>query len=494
MTPDRHALVEGFLDSTLDEAGLRLVQDLVANDAEFRRELVGAMRMHGRLCSTVHPDAACAELASLVGRAIGSVRPAERRFTARVMSRIPSRRRGMAAWWLRGPALAAAAAILVAVAGYALVLLTGPGPRDDSPYVAEIAEMHGEAIWRSPDGVIAKAAPGMRLAAGGVLETGASAHVALLWLGEETRVRLDAGVLGLDVAADGGKSLRLDRGSIRCEVATQPAASPLRIRTPQAEAVVVGTRFTLGVWSESTRLRVDEGLVRLTSATGGQRLDVAAGAQAVVAGRVCFASRPLPNVPREGLIALYAFGEGAGDTIFDVSGAGEPADLRIADPGAIVWLPGGGLDIRRPVAIRSLAPVKRLQTAIDASRRATLLACAKRDAPGDMAIVSLVGSRAALGLDLRTPSMVPHDLVLTIDLRSGLWGNYIDGGQTSTGKLEAAHFSHPGDLHLHLGGLESSLSKDSKLQPLCGVLHLVAIYDRVLANDEIVRSRPSAAP
>ncbi|MFQ6026023.1 MAG: LamG-like jellyroll fold domain-containing protein, partial [Dehalococcoidia bacterium] len=40
----------------------------------------------------------------------------------------------------------------------------------------------------------------------------------------------------------------------------------------------------------------------------------------------------------EGLVALYNFAEGAGDTVHDVSGVGTPLDLRITHPDQVQWL------------------------------------------------------------------------------------------------------------------------------------------------------------
>ena len=61
----------------------------------------------------------------------------------------------------------------------------------------------------------------------------------------------------------------------------------------------------------------------------------------------------------ENLSALYRFDQGAGDTIFDVSGAGTPLDLRISDASAVRWL-SQGLQIVAPVAIASSGPASKI--------------------------------------------------------------------------------------------------------------------------------------
>ena len=67
------------------------------------------------------------------------------------------------------------------------------------------------------------------------------------------------------------KILELRAGEIEADVAPQKA--PMVLRTPQAEAVVLGTKFTLS----ATRLEVTEGRVRLTRSADGAAVEVAAG-------------------------------------------------------------------------------------------------------------------------------------------------------------------------------------------------------------------------
>lgn len=60
--------------------------------------------------------------------------------------------------------------------------------------------------------------------------------------------------------------LVLEEGLIRCDV--KPRSTPFAIRTPQAEATVLGTSFELGSEKGETRLRVAEGRVRLATSAG----------------------------------------------------------------------------------------------------------------------------------------------------------------------------------------------------------------------------------
>ncbi|MGQ9588888.1 MAG: apiosidase-like domain-containing protein, partial [Planctomycetota bacterium] len=66
-------------------------------------------------------------------------------------------------------------------------------------------------------------------------------------------------------------------------------------------------------------------------------------------------------------IVLYAFGEGGGETVRDTSSRGDPLDLRIEDPAAVAWIPGGGLAVRSPALIASPGPAAKVARAIRAS-------------------------------------------------------------------------------------------------------------------------------
>jgi hypothetical protein len=73
-----------------------------------------------------------------------------------------------------------------------------------------------------------------------------------------------------------------------------------------------------------------------------------------------------------GLQALYEFGAGGGTVVPDVSGQGAPLDLMISDPGAVTWLPGGGLVLNAPVVLNSGVPATKIIDACQASRGVTL--------------------------------------------------------------------------------------------------------------------------
>jgi hypothetical protein len=73
-----------------------------------------------------------------------------------------------------------------------------------------------------------------------------------------------------------------------------------------------------------------------------------------------------------GEIALYDFTEGSGTAVNDTSGFGTPLDLTIATPGAVSWLPGGGLSINAAPIITSSTPATKILNAVAATNAITV--------------------------------------------------------------------------------------------------------------------------
>lgn len=92
----------------------------------------------------------------------------------------------------------------------------------------------------------------------------------LRWDGGATTITLRDGAEAV-VLDDDPKILELRAGELEADVA--PQKEPMVLRTPQAEAVVLGTKFTLS----TTRLEVTEGRVKLTRSSDGAAVEVAAG-------------------------------------------------------------------------------------------------------------------------------------------------------------------------------------------------------------------------
>lgn len=80
-----------------------------------------------------------------------------------------------------------------------------------------------------------------------------------------------------------GKTVDLVDGSVTADVVRQPAGRPLVIRSPLAEATVLGTKLTFSAEADSARLEVWRGRVRLKRRADGASIVVTTGHRGVVA-------------------------------------------------------------------------------------------------------------------------------------------------------------------------------------------------------------------
>lgn len=216
--PDRFSLLlEKYLDRALAPEERRELKERLAADPALRAQFVESVTQEAAL-RALHARAA----------------------------RVPS---------LRKPALAAAAALLVALASYLLL-------RPSEPPVATL-----DVAGRS-----------LPLRAGEVVREGS-----IRFEGEPTRIHVRSGAEVRLRTQEGAKRVDLERGEIEASVAPQPR--PMVLSTPHAEAVVLGTRFRLSASPEGTRLDVSEGRIRFTRREDGASLEVTPGRPALAAGR-----------------------------------------------------------------------------------------------------------------------------------------------------------------------------------------------------------------
>jgi len=141
--------------------------------------------------------------------------------------------------------------------------------------VAQLDWVQGEVNFLTPSGKVP--AKSKVFVSGYGLETVGANSMAVLTFPDSTRIELSPATTIRELSdGPGGKRLDLAAGSIRAEVARQPAERPLTLRTPDAEARVLGTRFRLSC-QESTRLDVHEGKVRLSRPKDGASVEVSGG-------------------------------------------------------------------------------------------------------------------------------------------------------------------------------------------------------------------------
>ncbi|MBK8167478.1 MAG: PKD domain-containing protein [bacterium] len=240
----------------------------------------------------------------------------------------------------------------------------------------------------------------------------------------------------------------------------------------------------------------------------------------------------LPPPPRAtaSLLALYAFREGAGDTVRDVSGSGEPLHLVIADTTAATW-GAGGLAITAPTRVASPGAAAKITAAAQVSGEITVeawLTPGNTTQLGPARIVSLAqdgSSRnvtlgqglygslpsALYNVRLRTtvsdvnglPDLSTNDgslttqrthVVFTRDVQ-GVSRVYLDG-------VPAATAAGGGDLSNWNAEYGLALANEYGAErPWLGELHLVAFYGVALTPAQVLQNyvagpfvEPNATP
>jgi hypothetical protein len=208
------------------------------------------------------------------------------------------------------PAWVVAAACLLLLVGFGSWFF---GPTMGAPVVAEVK---GADLSLERAGHPVSVRPGVALQFGDVLRTPAGVSADITFSSEKTRLSILPGTELKVVSSWRGKRFNLEAGKIEAVVARQRPFRPMRILTPQAEARVLGTKFSLLTSAESTRLEVAEGTVRLTRLSDALSTKVPAGNYALVSTNTVLAPLPLTggiyreywtNLPGDAFVALLAY-------------------------------------------------------------------------------------------------------------------------------------------------------------------------------------------
>ena len=159
---------------------------------------------------------------------------------------------------------AAAAIILLGIA----LLAWQPDER-----FATIVDYSGPVSWSDAEGNQIEV--GLKVGAGTLEGAGGESWVELMFA-DGTEAQLSGiGKLKLK-KRDGQKLLHLSGGSLSIDAQPQPDGKPLRVFTPSAEAEVLGTQFNVLANAYSTRLNVNEGLVKVKRLADGSTEQVKA--------------------------------------------------------------------------------------------------------------------------------------------------------------------------------------------------------------------------
>jgi ferric-dicitrate binding protein FerR (iron transport regulator) len=233
--PELEALLAALSDGTLDAAQKKRLSQILREHPDARQFYLDYCQMHA-LLTTAH----------------GVLQAFEAPSTAR--------RRSLG--WIA----AAAAALLLSGTVFFL--------RETSRIDATVALVQGTGwLVRNGERVAIPITGEMR--PGDHLATAADSRTDVV-LRDGTRITLLE-----QTEAEIGERISLKEGTLRCDV--RPQQRPLVLRTPHAEATVLGTEFELTAAWKETRLRTLHGLVRLSA--DGRSVDVKAGQVAVANGQ-----------------------------------------------------------------------------------------------------------------------------------------------------------------------------------------------------------------
>jgi ferric-dicitrate binding protein FerR (iron transport regulator) len=231
-----------FLDGRLDEDAAERMRDRLKSDPALSARMLEMAENEVLIRGALLQRAEAGEFNRLRLR-----REAYQTVRARV-------RRRSAIRWLA--VTSSAAALLVCVLGW--WALYGNGVRRRAG--VRVAALRGEVTVRGPGGRAWPAEVGMHVAEGNSEHTGIDGRCALDYA-DGTELHLSPST-ALKVTRDPtSKALRLDAGRMRADVMPQVASAPMRVSTPFAEAVVLGTVFALEVAPDGARLEVERGLV-----------------------------------------------------------------------------------------------------------------------------------------------------------------------------------------------------------------------------------------
>ena len=134
--------------------------------------------------------------------------------------------------------------------------------------------------WSSEDGWVRPALEAGARRGEGSLKVKGAASPAVVKFRDGSELTL-SGEAEISSSDHGRKRLTLRRGAFSADVCPQPAGRPMVIRTPAADAEVLGTKFSMSAVAEQSTLSVDTGRVRLRRLVDGATVEVASAQSAV---------------------------------------------------------------------------------------------------------------------------------------------------------------------------------------------------------------------
>lgn len=163
-----------------------------------------------------------------------------------------------------------AASLLAAIVWFAV-------PRPESRALLTLTMTSGPVSLRDGDGRTIQLNSGVAFATGTLLVEGEGARAELSYTDGSTLSL--AGGTELTLVSGNRKQLVLRRGAILARVSPQPTGQSMTVRTPMAEAMVLGTSFGMHAAEKETLLRVDGGTVKLRRLSDDQTTTVTVNEQ-----------------------------------------------------------------------------------------------------------------------------------------------------------------------------------------------------------------------
>ena len=306
--------------------------------------------------------------------------------------------------WRRA-ALALAACLAVLLGG--VWLWPRAGSQED---IVELVRATGSVSWSSEDGRVRPALEaGARLGEGSLtVEGAASSAVVKFRDGSELTLAGDA---ELSFSDQGQKRLTLRRGAFSADVCPQTAGRPMVIRTPAAEAEVLGTKFSISAAAEQSTLSVDTGRVRLRRLADGATVEVASAQSAVAT--------------LDATVKMEASSRGVAAARWREDFRAKPSELWRG-----VWLPADGAERARMATAPHVAGTRK-----DGTKVITQAVSRKDSSAGR--IVSLMPD-SVLTMKLRMQRPRPVTVLLSRHESSGAFaGNYELVVPPSAGQTDA---------------------------------------------------------
>lgn len=147
--------------------------------------------------------------------------------------------------------------------------------RGGEPEIVTIKALNGPVEWIGSGGRVTEELAVGRALPGGTIELLSADSWIEVEFHDGSTVTL-SGQSAVTISEQKQKELRLRYGSLSANVQPQPADCPMLVHTPSAELKVLGTQFNVDALTESTRLAVNEGSVRLKRLTDGKEIVVPA--------------------------------------------------------------------------------------------------------------------------------------------------------------------------------------------------------------------------